>query len=58
MMRANINPKEGHRYSFIFKYVYRTPEYPGLLFIGVYGLEVNKSIAFSKLNGINFEEIP
>ena len=56
MMRANINPKEGHKYSFVFEHVYRTPEYSGLLFTGVYGLEVNKSLAFSKINGIRFEE--
>ena len=56
MFKAFINPKEGHKYSFIFKHVYRTPEYDGLLFTGVYGMEVNKSLAFSKIKGIQFNE--
>jgi hypothetical protein len=55
-MKVFITPKQGQRYSFTFKYVYRIPEYPGLLFIDVLGLETNRSLAFSKIEHIHFTE--
>jgi hypothetical protein len=55
-MKVYITPRDGKPYSFTFKYVYRIPEYPGLLFIEVLGLETNRSTAFSKIRKIHFTE--